>query len=303
MNLEHDFRTELADNFLSCPVCYDHFSEDGDMTPLSLYCGHTLCKKCIDQIVYTDNPECPFCRQFVERSGANRYPKNFMVLGLLAFFPKLHEPVALLKSTTDSLDTAQAKLYETARELEYYTDLIAAEEVNLQRLKDLAATAEKEREQSEQSVAELRKTMTLLEGLSTSSASDSTVGPIQCQFQGPPPSSPQSSPPLRRNGDRGNLLGSIQRGSMLRRTRDSNEIAQERQDTSRSRDSMQSQLAAVLSSRRQVNQPAVIVPERGGHYSARVRLGQLSELERVFARRAQGDANWANTVRSGDPVE
>lgn len=51
-----------ADNATECPICLDHLTD-----PLSLGCGHALCRLCLLQSTHLapDGRACPLCRQLV----------------------------------------------------------------------------------------------------------------------------------------------------------------------------------------------------------------------------------------------
>jgi hypothetical protein len=264
-----DFRTEVDDNFLTCPVCYDHFHEEGEQTPAVLGCGHTLCRRCVNHI-YGDTRTCPFCK-YAMNSTPERCAKNFMVIGMLSFFPRVREPITLLKYAESDIEAAHNKIHETEREVSYYSRLIAVEEANLHRLRTLEAAALSARAHAEAEVTELNRTIATLSELEGTNS-----GPIQCHFiSHPPPPPPRPDLETARNA----LLGQLQTGTRLARSR-TRSFGEE--ETGTGSISMLGQLQQVLTARRSVNQPAVQVPER------EIRGDATSELERVFARRLQG---------------
>ncbi len=51
-----------------CPVCFHLLT--GERSPLSLPCGHTLCKVCVEQLTAqgaaVDTFPCPLCRKLIK---------------------------------------------------------------------------------------------------------------------------------------------------------------------------------------------------------------------------------------------
>lgn len=272
-----DYRTDIEDNFLTCPVCYDHFNEDGEITPKVLGCGHTLCRRCINHI-YCDTKMCPFCKYQMDFTP-DRCPKNFMIIGMLSFFPKVREPIRLLKFAESDIEAARNKVYDTCRAIEHYSQLIAAEEANLQRLRALEAEARTARSQSETEVDELTHTIARLHQKSEST--EERYEPIQCQFVSHPP--PLQPIPMQPDPwtSRVNLLYEIQ-GHRGRRAQ---AFQEEEPGYGTNSLSVFGELQRVLTARRRVNQPVVQVPEREQGVGLET---SLSELQRVFSRRQNG---------------
>ena len=48
---------------LACQICLEDFKETGDHVPRILPCSHTLCEKCLKQLVRENHLECPECRE------------------------------------------------------------------------------------------------------------------------------------------------------------------------------------------------------------------------------------------------
>ena len=46
-------------SFLACQICFEDFEESGDHVPRLLPCTHTLCEKCLKQLVQGASVECP----------------------------------------------------------------------------------------------------------------------------------------------------------------------------------------------------------------------------------------------------
>lgn len=64
--------------YLTCPICYNEF-EDQIRQPVSLGCGHTLCKSCLAQLHRT---QCPFDQASVN-TDINELPINTALLQLV----------------------------------------------------------------------------------------------------------------------------------------------------------------------------------------------------------------------------
>ena len=64
--------------FLSCPVCYNVFSEKLHR-PISLACGHTVCKSCLSKL---QQSKCPFDQSLITRDVSD-LPVNFALLQLV----------------------------------------------------------------------------------------------------------------------------------------------------------------------------------------------------------------------------
>ncbi|KAL5012353.1 hypothetical protein ScPMuIL_010904 [Solemya velum] len=64
--------------YLSCPVCYKTFNQNPHR-PISLACGHTVCKTCLDKL---HQKKCPFDQNTVTRDIED-LPANFALLQLV----------------------------------------------------------------------------------------------------------------------------------------------------------------------------------------------------------------------------
>ncbi|XP_038046230.1 uncharacterized protein LOC119720576 isoform X2 [Patiria miniata] len=64
--------------FLSCPVCYNEFDESV-RRPISLGCGHTVCKMCLGQL---HRKQCPFDQTEITRD-IDELPANYALLQLV----------------------------------------------------------------------------------------------------------------------------------------------------------------------------------------------------------------------------
>ena len=74
----------MADNLNDisyCPVCMESYKENGENIPRILPCFHTLCEKCIRQLLKEEALECPECR--VKHRAENEFksfPQNKYIL-------------------------------------------------------------------------------------------------------------------------------------------------------------------------------------------------------------------------------
>ena len=65
----------------SCPVCFEHFEQDGDYLPRLLPCTHTVCESCIKQLILNKKLECPECRTKHEAKNKEKsFPQNKYLL-------------------------------------------------------------------------------------------------------------------------------------------------------------------------------------------------------------------------------
>lgn len=64
--------------FLSCPICYNMFNEM-QFRPISLGCGHTVCKTCLSKL---HHKKCPFDQNVITRNLED-LPVNFALLQLV----------------------------------------------------------------------------------------------------------------------------------------------------------------------------------------------------------------------------
>ena len=56
-----DQKLESFDQIVSCKVCWNRYqTEGGDHIPLTLNCGHTLCQKCMTELLRFGRVKCPF---------------------------------------------------------------------------------------------------------------------------------------------------------------------------------------------------------------------------------------------------
>ena len=72
------------DDILSCIVCFEEFTSEGDYVPRLLPCTHTLCEKCMKALLLNDSLECPVCRKrHPAANGAENFPQNKVLLTVI----------------------------------------------------------------------------------------------------------------------------------------------------------------------------------------------------------------------------
>lgn len=71
-------RLDSIDQLLSCQVCFEEFEENGEHVPRILPCSHTLCHKCVGQMIQQNKIECPECREKHEtkKEIQKSFPQN-----------------------------------------------------------------------------------------------------------------------------------------------------------------------------------------------------------------------------------
>ena len=68
-------------DLLSCQVCFDNFEEAGDHVPRILPCSHTLCEKCVKDLVRNNTLKCPECRKKHRAENKEKsFPQNKYLL-------------------------------------------------------------------------------------------------------------------------------------------------------------------------------------------------------------------------------
>ena len=73
-----------VDEFTSCPVCFEDYEESGDHVPRLLPCSHTLCDKCVCEIMDGNKITCPQDRQTYKKDSETRnFPQNNYILKLI----------------------------------------------------------------------------------------------------------------------------------------------------------------------------------------------------------------------------
>ena len=67
-----------------CPVCSFEYTSEGDITPKSLTCGHTICLKCLSDIIDNNyGAKCPLDRKPLQYTKPNDFATNILVIQLL----------------------------------------------------------------------------------------------------------------------------------------------------------------------------------------------------------------------------
>ena len=77
--------SDSLDYLLACQVCLEDFEESGEHVPRLLPCTHTLCEKCLKQLIKPSNQGdfvgCPECRKkHVAVDGVKTFPQNKYIL-------------------------------------------------------------------------------------------------------------------------------------------------------------------------------------------------------------------------------
>lgn len=88
----HDFG-----KLLECPVCFEIFDN-----PKSLWCGHTLCYKCFNQLISYNAVQCPLCR-IQTRCVRNGPPSLYIVRDFILLFNKERESQKYLSAIMPKL--------------------------------------------------------------------------------------------------------------------------------------------------------------------------------------------------------
>ena len=94
--------------FLSCEVCYKLFSETLNR-PISLGCGHTVCKLCLSRL---QQHKCPFDQSPIT-CDIDKLPVNYALLQLIG--AAIPDNVIDGQVVGDVSDEQKTKCYETAR--------------------------------------------------------------------------------------------------------------------------------------------------------------------------------------------
>ena len=73
-----------VDDTIECPVCYETFDIERTI-PRLLPCTHTVCEKCLSELLRGQVIICPQCRKkHKAESGANGFPQNKYIVKLLS---------------------------------------------------------------------------------------------------------------------------------------------------------------------------------------------------------------------------
>ena len=72
------------DDTLSCPVCMDKYETTGEKIPRIFPCTHTVCEKCITDIMENTELACPKCRKkYRAANGAKSFPENPYIINTI----------------------------------------------------------------------------------------------------------------------------------------------------------------------------------------------------------------------------
>ena len=72
------------DEVRNCPVCFDSYNDTGEKIPRILNCFHTLCEKCVKEILKNKKLECPQCRAVHPApDGCVSFPQNKYIISAL----------------------------------------------------------------------------------------------------------------------------------------------------------------------------------------------------------------------------
>ncbi|CAL4062874.1 unnamed protein product [Meganyctiphanes norvegica] len=70
-------------DILECILCNNKYDE-GNRRARTLTCAHYFCQECLDQVIDSDNPYCPTCREVIHVGSADLLPPNFLMDDLLS---------------------------------------------------------------------------------------------------------------------------------------------------------------------------------------------------------------------------
>ena len=76
---------DSLEHILACQVCLEDFEETGDHVPRIMPCSHTLCERCLKQLIKPSNQgdkiDCPECRKtHAVVDGVKTFPQNKYIL-------------------------------------------------------------------------------------------------------------------------------------------------------------------------------------------------------------------------------
>ncbi len=101
--------------FLSCPVCFNEFDENV-RRPISLGCGHTVCKMCLRQL---HQKQCPFDQTEIVRD-IEELPANYALLQLVGVEIGGHQQEQLPNSIISGYLRNYASAKSCVEELAWY---------------------------------------------------------------------------------------------------------------------------------------------------------------------------------------
>ncbi|GIY66861.1 roquin-2 [Caerostris darwini] len=94
-------------DFLSCLICYNEF-DCSVRRPISLGCGHTMCKSCLSKL---QRKQCPFDQAIIS-TDVNLLPENYALLQLVGGrIPEKPPSIVPLVSKEDQKHYLEAKKY------------------------------------------------------------------------------------------------------------------------------------------------------------------------------------------------
>ena len=72
---------DILEYILACQICLEDFEESGDHVPRILPCSHSLCEKCLKQLIQGKFVHCPECRNKHKAGNKERtFPQNKYIL-------------------------------------------------------------------------------------------------------------------------------------------------------------------------------------------------------------------------------
>ena len=72
------------ESIASCSICFEEFEGNSSHVPRILPCSHTLCEKCLSELIYNEKIECPECRQLFDATeGGTSFPQNRYILSAI----------------------------------------------------------------------------------------------------------------------------------------------------------------------------------------------------------------------------
>ena len=72
---------EDGDDLTNCPVCFEEYTEKGGHVPRLLPCSHTICEKCLEELIHNNKVDCPECRiKHEATSGKRSFPQNKYII-------------------------------------------------------------------------------------------------------------------------------------------------------------------------------------------------------------------------------
>ena len=74
--------SDSLEYILTCQICLEDFEETGEYVPRILPCHHSLCEKCLKELIEMNFVECPECRKRhrVVDNEVKTFPQNKYIL-------------------------------------------------------------------------------------------------------------------------------------------------------------------------------------------------------------------------------